>query len=116
MDIDAKMLSEPVKEIFDYYNIDWNDSNREQFAIFLQALQLFNERNKRYRDQWKETGWRGALYDIVKKGRRLFTQFRLATAAPEATDDDAWDMINFCAFYLRAKQDGNEWGIWGEIK
>jgi hypothetical protein len=93
------------------YKIADTPSNFEQFSIFMIALEIHSERNARYRDVWRVTGWRGALYDLYKKATRLFRQYWRGTATPGADVDDAYDLINFAAFFLRGRDEENEWGI-----
>jgi hypothetical protein len=84
----------------------------EQFSVLLRALQVFAARNERYQDQWKTSGWRGALYDLRKKADRLFRQYWGGAPTPGADEDDAIDAINFAAFFIRGRAERNEWGNW----
>lgn len=99
-------------ELLVLLGLEPTQSNVEQFAVFLAALQIHNERNARYQDVWKESGWKGALFDLRKKASRLFKQFGGEKETEGANEDDAYDLINFTAFFLRARQENNEWGTW----
>jgi len=110
---DLKLLGEVFGDVFLQYNgIEPTDSNLAQFNVFMEAMSLYDERNKRYKDQWKESGWMGALYDIRKKAARLFRQFFGEEPTEGASEDDAWDLINFGGFFIRGRREQNKWGNW----
>lgn len=121
--IDDLLEEMAQEELLALRGIEPNEANIAQLEVLLRALRIYDERNKRYRDQWKESGWMGALYDVRKKAARLFRQFwGEGTAQKDAGDgageawltqnDDAYDLINFAAFFLRGREEGNEWGTW----
>lgn len=108
-----------AKQCLIVLGIEPTATNIEQMTIFIEAMLLYTERNARYSDVWRATGWRGAVYDIYKKARRLFQQFwDPETQAPTGernvihgkVTDDAFDLINFAAFFIRGVDEQNEWG------
>lgn len=89
------------------------ESALEQAEVMLGALRIFAERNARYKDGWATAGWRGVLFDLRKKTERLWRQFWHGQLTI-ASVDDAYDLINFAAFFIRAQASGlSEWGTWG---
>lgn len=111
----------------------------EQFRVLVRALRVYKKRNEKYRDNWKRMGWRGQLIRIRERAERLWDEFwdkedyakeremDRARALVNGVDtdyedepyevDDAIDLINFAAFFVRATEAYNrdgEW--WGGIK
>jgi hypothetical protein len=95
-------------------NTPVDESQVEQLAVLLEAFAVFVERNKRYRDVWKKSGWKGSLFDIRKKVTRMWSVFWHGHPDEKAKEcDDAIDSINFAAFFVRNVRDNNELGDWG---
>lgn len=92
-------------------------SGQEQMVVFYECLRLFEERNTRYKDLWKADGWRGSLFSLKHKVKRLWQQFWIDNAKDKGTKekpelDDAYDAINYIAFFIRNVQANNENGSW----
>lgn len=88
------------------------DAVDQLMHAFIPALQIMCDRG--YDPQgntWKEKGWRGLVHDILNKAGRLRSRSWLHD---EFDKDSAIDMINFCGFYVRMKNEGKPWGTWGE--
>ena len=102
------------RELMVLLGIEPTESNADQFGVFLEALKIHEERNKRYRDVWRESGWKGALFDIKKKASRLWRQYMGEEETEGADLDDAYDLMNFAAFFVRGYQQNPDhpWGIW----
>jgi hypothetical protein len=102
------------QELMVLLGIEPTESNGEQFGVFLEALRIHEERNRRYQDVWTESGWKGALFDIKKKAGRLWRQFMVGKETEGADIDDAYDLINFAGFFIRGYRNDHEhpWGIW----
>ena len=92
-----------------------NQTNLEQLQVMTAALRKFGERNQRYKDVWKESGWKGSLFDMRKKLTRIWRVFWRGepTEQIDWECDDAYDLINFTAFFIRNVRDNNQWGQWG---
>ncbi len=88
----------------------------EQLAVLMEAFAIFQERNGRYRDEWRRTGWRGALFETRKKVSRVWQCFwtGASTKDPAMLYDDVFDAINFMIFFVRLHRDGGDadWGEW----
>lgn len=87
-------------------------TNRDQLMVFIRSMRLFEERNKKYGDLWKEYGWRGNLLHVQSKAARVRkVWWDQATQPPGDQDlDDAFDLINYAAFFIRNVEEGNELG------
>ena len=85
-----------------------------QLTIFIRALEVYAERNERYKDNWRRMGWRGMLVRIRERAERLWDNlWDVPGPIPKRELDDALDMINFAAFLIRAAAGettrGGEW-------
>lgn len=101
--------------------LEISETNREQMAVFLDAMTIFQERNARYGDLWKEYGWRGNLLHVQSKAARVRRVWwdghriqvpDLGTAVDHLQSDldDAYDLLNYTVFFIRNVEDGNELG------
>jgi len=60
---------------------------------------------------WISKGWKGLVHDILNKaGRIKFHSWRHNNFDGES----AIDLINFCGFYYRQRNEGSKWGELGE--
>lgn len=85
-------------------------NEEQQLFVFLRSLDIFRERTAKRGDHWKQFDSRDAVHHIRSKATRidllLEDPFREETAGmskPEPADliDDALDLINYCAFFVR---------------
>lgn len=79
---------------------------------FLPSLRIMCERG--YDPEgasWKEGGWRGLVWEILKRARRLRWY---SWEHNNFHADTARDIINFAGFYLRMECKGEPWGEDGE--
>lgn len=91
---------------------DEADAVLAQAQVLMDALVVYRDRNRKYRDNWKRMGWRGVLIRIRERSERLWDQlWANPTDSPDL--DDALDLINFAAFLVRAAKGeathGGEW-------
>lgn len=84
---------------------------REQAMVFVQAFLIFCQRTDRHGSSWKQSGWRGALFDSHKKMDRLWQEFMINEEPPPDLDS-ALDLLNFVAFFVRGRANNIE-GTWG---
>lgn len=82
----------------------------DQARVFAKAFMIFCERSARHGDTWKDSGWRGALFDSRKKMDRLWQEF-MVNDEPPPDLDSALDLLNFVAFFVRGRTHGVE-GTW----
>lgn len=102
----------------------------EQALVLSKALYVYEQRNQKYKDNWRRFGWRGCIFRLRERVERLWdhlwdappgepidvTEFsgeekHLRTTADQDIDD-ALDLINFAAFTVRAVREGNRDGSW----
>lgn len=100
-------------------------ANLDQFEVLMEALKIYDERNRKYKDNWRRQGWRSPLFDLRRKVERVWDVFWNATPIPEVCGpgtefeippydlDDALDVINFGALSIRAIREGDRDGSWG---
>lgn len=98
-----------------YFN--GNEALRLQHEIMLKALKVYDQRNVRYKDNWRRFGWRGCLFRIRERVERAWDD--LWDYDPDDVEsmeykiDDLIDMINFVVFAVRAVQGKNRDGEGG---
>lgn len=85
---------------------DTNGPTAHQLHVMLQALAIYDERNKDYNDNWVRMGWRGLLIRIRERADRLWDKWWDREQAETRDEDDALDLINFAAFFVRAQRNG----------
>ena len=79
--------------------------------VFAEAFLIFCQRTDRHGASWKQSGWRGALFDSHKKMDRLWQEFMINEEPPPDLDS-ALDLLNFVAFFVRGRANNIE-GTWG---
>lgn len=92
---------------------EWEiDSVIEQHEIFNQALAKFVQRNHIYRDLWQKSGWLAHLVEVKRKIQRMIHVFMDTDAWKEMEDplDDAYDSLNYHAFFVRKFKEGDRSG------
>jgi hypothetical protein len=91
------------------------DAEHEQLNVLLEAMDIYSERNERYKDNWQRMGWRGPLIRLRERTERLWdylwdyktSRHPAGQPAVDAPDlDDAFDLINFAAFLIRGVRTG----------
>jgi hypothetical protein len=96
------------------HDITPNDAMIDQLSIFMDAMDLYQARRQRYGDGWQRYGWLDSLFHMRNKMLRIEAEFW--TTPPdnshEATVrlDNAMDLLNYIAFFIRNVYDENERG------
>jgi hypothetical protein len=121
------MSNLPEKSIWlalDALGLDKDDlALQQQMEILADALVIYAERNEKYHDNWKRMGWRGTLVRLRERAERLWDNYWNADDLDFLEEkmyvprdvDDALDLINFAAFFIRGMngrettRDGNWW-------
>lgn len=109
------MIDSYAKHLLEALEMDQNDpSLLAQASIFIEALTIYEQRNKKYQDNWKRMGWRGCLVRIRERSERLWDHWWNRDNANYDDVDDAIDLINFAAFWARGvrgetTRDGEWW-------
>lgn len=89
------------------------DSVIMQSAHFFRAIAIFASREDRYRNGWQARGWKGNMADISRKADRMKSMFWKGDYDPSSGGDvldDAYDLLNYVAFFLRNAGAGNKFG------
>lgn len=104
-------MTTEIEQFLNYCNVEATDDLRQQVGIFVDCLQLRQERGKRYGDTWKRRGYKGSLWMMDHKMLRLDEQWmRNTPEEPEATEmDDALDLINYTCFFIQNAIAGRVW-------
>jgi hypothetical protein len=101
--------------VLDELNVEATPENIAQMRVFLQAFDIFVQRNKRHQAGWRVAGVKGIMVDIRKKVERMWTEYMLADERPSDADS-ALDCINYSAFLVQAVDEeettGNPVGNW----
>lgn len=88
------------------------DAVDQLIEAFLPALKIISERGYDPKGaSWRECGWRGQVYEIVKRCKRLM--FNSWTHSRHDANN-ALDLMNYAGFYLRLRNEGAPFGDWGE--
>jgi DNA polymerase III delta prime subunit len=87
------------------------ETNEQQMLVLLRAFDVFLERNEDRRDLWAEQDVRDALHNIRSKSLRLGRLYDDIVGLKSESDrlllikekdlDEALDLINYCAFFIR---------------
>lgn len=88
-------------------NLGYEDptiSMAEQMLTMMSALEIFQERDKRYKGLWRGDGAMDSAMHVHSKAARVR---QAGLDGPPAALDDAHDIINYAAFYIRNAQEGN---------
>jgi hypothetical protein len=82
-------------------------TNEQQMAVLLDAFDIFLERNEDREDLWAEYDAEDALLHIRSKAARLERVREKMRDGWDPTKlrkkdlDEAYDLINYCAFFIR---------------
>lgn len=90
-------------------NMPFNPQKAQQ-EVFSRAMAVYTERRHEHGDLWKQFGWEDLIFHIRNKSSRLsrLLDLRLNGAHPDPKQalDSAYDLINYCAFFIRMVEDG----------
>jgi hypothetical protein len=84
-----------------------SDGDWEQFQVYLDAFDLYLERNGRYADLWREYGARDTAHHCRSKVLRMERELSKELTPEDYDLDDAHDLINYSAFTIRNVGEGN---------
>ena len=90
-----------LTDVLEFLGLALSDTNREQLAVMLEALELFDERNVKYGDLWQEGGWQDSAAHLRSKAARVHSATKGTLLQPYNFIDDALDAMNYAAFYVR---------------
>lgn len=86
----------------------------EQSKVLDEALNIYMLRNDKYKDNWRRFGLKGCLFRIRERAERAWDHLMGwdGESYQSGDEDDLIDMINFCAFAIRAIREKNTGGTW----
>ena len=88
------------------------DAVEQLVEAFLPAVAVMCDRAPLRGSIWRQSGWRGSLFEARKKMHRLWYSWWEGDGADY---DSAIDLLNFTGFAMRARQQGiSAWGIYGD--
>lgn len=99
-------------QFLEAWGIEPTSTNLTQLNVLLEALQIFETR-RIYGDAWRKYGALSNLLSVARKADRLMEIFWHGPGELEHKDsvDDAYDLINYAAFFIRNVTDGNMKGM-----
>jgi hypothetical protein len=102
-----------AKVFLESIGLDPTPDTIDQLALaFVPALRIISERGYDPNGKsWRECGWRGQVYEIIKRCKRLMFN---SWSNNRFDANNAVDLINYAGFYLRMKNIGRPWGEWGD--
>lgn len=117
----VNMLDEAVRErvaeaatdgFLSIHDLEPTETMNAQLAIFINALTIFDSR-KIYGDIWQRYGSLSNLLNVARKVDRLMQVLWYGNGTVTHKDalDDAYDLINYAAFFIRNQGVGNERGF-----
>jgi hypothetical protein len=83
--------------------------------IWDEAAELARRKNAKYKDSWRQQGWRGNLSRIFEKAARLRTMLHrddpdYGAGTTESARETALDMLNTLTFFIINLDNGVTWG------
>lgn len=98
-----------ILHCLEQFGIQPNEDNARQLLVFLNAVELYDERSRSYGQVWRNYGALSNLLSVARKADRLMKVWwhdrHDEDAAPHDFHkdelDDAWDLLNYAAFFIR---------------
>lgn len=82
-------------------------TDRRQLEVLLEAFTKFQERNAKYQDLWIDDDLDDLAANALHKAKRLkMAAQNIAQLDPLDFVDDAIDLMNYAAFFVRSARDG----------
>ena len=107
---------EVVIELFDQLGVEHSTDNINQFLTLMQAFKTYDERSKSYGQAWKQFGALSNLLSVARKAKRLMEVWWYSDTDTYVDGkpmlhkdnlDDAVDLLNYTAFFMRQVMEGN---------
>jgi hypothetical protein len=103
--------SNKVRKALEMLGFPPNEEMEEQFQVMLMALDVYEARSHSYGEVWKQYGALSNLLSVARKADRLMECWWHnpdgAAALSKDTLDDAYDLLNYAAFFIRNASAGN---------
>jgi len=100
-----------IRDLLEELDIEDSEGNVEHVVVLLRALNVYAEREEKYRGGWRDRGWKGNIADVLRKNARIRSMFWSSSEySPADHPDDIIDNINYSVFALRNAEAGNVTG------
>jgi len=99
-----------MRDLLAAFDIPDNEDTREHLSFLIEALQVYSDREEKYRGGWRDRGWKGNVADILRKTARIRSMFWDGEYNPHEDPDDIVDGINYSVFALRNAHMDNKTG------
>lgn len=101
-----------LSTLFREYGIEQTADNLAQFDTFMEALKVYNDRTAPYGQAWEQYGALSNLLNMARKVDRLMAVWWRGSgedqpALHKDNLDDAIDLLNYDAFFIRNARRGN---------
>lgn len=96
-----------VVDFLNYCGVPVSKETVDQLAVFADALKIHAERTASYGQAWKQYGAMAMLLKLAGKVDRLMARHWWTRDFHKASDDDALDVLNYGAFFIRCVKSGN---------
>lgn len=109
---------EAVDFLLDHFDIERTLDNNNQMLLFMECVAIYAERSRAYGQVWKQYGALSNLLSVARKTDRLMAvwwteeeeAYKDGAAVPRLHKDnldDAFDLINYAAFFIRNARAAN---------
>lgn len=90
------------------------DGSEEHLRVLMEAMDIWKERNQKYRDNWRRQGLRGNLFKLRWKVERAWQHLWNMDKGMEGVPDvdDLLDSINYAVCAIRLARERNRDGDW----
>lgn len=90
-----------IDKFLEAHNIEAKPTMRAQMSILMQAMSIFQDRERTRQEVWKEYGPADKAMHIRSKAARIAKITELDDVDNRDGVDEALDLINYAAFYVR---------------
>lgn len=99
-------------EFLQAWGFEPTSANLKQLNVLLEALKIYDSRAI-YGDVWRRYGWLSNLLSVARKVDRLMQLFWFGDGKLDHKEalDDAYDLINYAAFFIRNVEADNARGV-----
>lgn len=107
---DLDSLAETVLQAME---VELSEDSVRHMVVLLTCAKIRAERGARYKDNWKNRGFKGSFMHMDSKFSRLEKMFWEETPDEKTAPtmlDDAYDLINYTTFFM---QNVVAWRVWG---
>lgn len=104
-------IGKHAMEMLEGNGIQPTEENAMQLIVFLQALRTYDSRTSAYGQVWKQYGALSNLLSVARKTDRIMSSWWHEEGEKPVLHkdnlDDAIDLLNYTAFFIRNAREGN---------